>query len=350
MTAMMELRSFKGDTDDVKLTAALQYIASLPAASGKPKIVMWEGGGYGPFATGRTTQKGFNLAGINTPSDQLKAGNPYPSWVDLRGTGSWWNGVAGADDFGLADFSVGGQLGKTTLLTGDFHVSKFHNISVNNMKTILGDPSKQVAFTACHFSGFSNFGNCTDTPLTVAGSDNFFWTAGCLFLDSKPSDMKDGTWMIRLAYWSKSHLANVYLTQEGNVGGILCQGDDDNGESTIWSSTIEGRTKKNADTYALMPNVQVEGGEWAVIGCATNFVAPGVPMFNVVGKTGKSSRLTVVASAVDHGLTPEQVVYKGAVGTDLTVVAARRAGKWDNVPSIQSAGAVMNDGTTRRVG
>lgn len=347
------LEEFQGTgNDDTAITNAMAFIAGLASDVAKPTITIGGKGVYGPCQVGRKPQDFFHLEGPDRITDQPKNTRAYACEVKVQGEGGWWKTAPNVTvvDFGLADFTVNGQLGHTSLLEsspgGDYRTCEFLSVGAANHKTIIGTPAAQLLITATTFDGWSNWNNCTDSLITLGGSDSKFFLGEVPLIDS-PTSMMKGDWMVRLAYLSKSRVGSLYITAEGRVGGMLVTGNDSVYGTVIDMPTIEGRNQTaDENGTAIMFD---KGGEHLLLGGTVDNVMadPTNSALGVGGSLGaivvKAGRPTIEAVCYARDDTVgEAVPFIYAAGGDTTVRSVRRGGPWTGLPVVaKAAGATV---------
>ncbi|MBT2207637.1 hypothetical protein [Actinomadura sp. NEAU-AAG7] len=210
------LESFKGSTDDERLTAALSYSA---AQTYKPVILLGEARQY-TFGKRRTMFNGFAISGPPVSGSEFR----YNGKVKLNVPGSGWLDMTGGQLKGIyiGDLSFEGNAETS------FFVDKTNTQTVlwaSHLKNLGFSLFKHViwgAHTAVTFSGQWDVNNCYDTEFKLWGSDNNYWTDGML-LDS-PNHPAGERYHIWLPHLSKSTVGPVFVTGMHNVTPMRVDG------------------------------------------------------------------------------------------------------------------------------
>ena len=252
------LDDFAGADDDDKFTAARSYAA---AQTYRPPIqLLPKSYSFSPFAS----YDGLRLIGAPGPSSQADRGSSPGSMatrVNCTGSGYWLTVTADEVAGAAYDISIQGIAfrGNSNLAwlghaSNQLNYSSISDVSFSDFRTVLGTQSNKLLILGCVFSGFWEINNSYDGAIHIGGSDNALWTDG-LLLDSNTAYVASGQSHMKLSYLAKSTIGGsgiVYITCEGDWGGLLIEGNTTDGPVFISNLVAEGRNAGAPGTRACI--------------------------------------------------------------------------------------------------
>lgn len=253
------IADFAGATDDAKFAAARSYAA---AQTYRPPIqLLAKAYSFAPFAS----YDGLRLIGAPGPSSQADRASDAGSMatrINCTGSGYWLTVTADQESGAAYDISIEGIAfrGNSNLAwighaTNQLNYSSISNVTFSDFKTVLGTQTNKLLLLGCVFHGFWQINNSYDGACHIGGSDNALWTDG-LLLDSNTAYVASGQYHLKCSYLAKSTIGFIYVTCEGDWGGVLIEGNSDaeyaGGPLLISKVVAEGRNKNQPGTRACI--------------------------------------------------------------------------------------------------
>jgi len=360
------LDNFTGANDDEKLTNALTYMQAQdypPTLRLRNRLHTFTVGGRQPFANMRIAGPG----GYSNP--ERVSGTKMASRITLSGiSGGWFHNTSTSDLFGvsLSNLSfVGGSAASVITQSGSagtLYCLQLRDISSSGLRTVLGTQSQKLLITAATFDGGAwEINNCYNGAFHLGGSDNTLWPDGCL-IDSgtvfNSAGSAAGQYHVWFDFLDKTYIGPLYITCEGNWGGIRVSGPAYNvgasnaGYVNIYSAKIEGR---NQNAPCNGANVLIDGGMaffdhcWFGYGMAN----PG-NMGHTPTDAGiihqKGGVVDLNRCVYDRTASQAETVPLGYSAGGLFDVAKIRVGSkggtWSGLPRIQGAGGTVSGDST----
>jgi hypothetical protein len=360
------LDNFSGATDDDKLTNALTYMAAQtypPVLRLRNRLYSFTQGARQPFANMRI----WGPPGYSNPERSTQTGMTCN--VHLSGfTGGWFHNTQVADLFGISF----GQLSFTggsnsSILTqssgaGTLYCLQMRDISANGLRSILGTQTQKLTITAATFDGGGwEINNCYNGAFHLGGSDNTLWPDGCL-LDSGTAFNTAGSAAGQYHLWcdflEKTYIGPVYITCEGNWGGLKVSGPaynaggSNSGLIMVNGAKIEGR---NPSAPCNGANVLVTGGMALFQHC---WFAYGMSSPSSMGHTPTDAGVIHQTAGIvdlsrciyDRTSSQAETVPLGySAGGLMDVEKIRfgsRGGTWTGLPRVDGAGGTVTADTT----
>ena len=353
------LDSYAGATDDDKLTAALAY---AQAQTYKPTIVL-SNRAY-TFATPRTLVDGFRLRGPWGYSNAERGTANMACQVTCNGGGTWLTVPAGT----TWDVSIGQLCFKGSSTTqwiggpGLLYCCLMRDLSFSGFSSVLGSQATKLLMTACQLDGWWEVNNSYHGAIHLGGSDDTLFPNGCL-LDSATAfygttaGNSAGQSHLWCDYLEKSYIGPMYITAEGNWGGVRVTGPGLNSGGSnlggpVWFGPglrVEGRNAGAPCNGAL---IRVEGGIVDLRGIWASYA-----MANPSAFTNRTPVDAGVIQLIDGQLNIDGATYDRATGVaesvpfvhqtggELRAVSIWRGSKggaWTGRPQVVSTGGTVN--------
>lgn len=252
------LDDFAGADDNAKFVNARAYAA---AQTNRPPIqLLPQTYSFAPFAT----YDGLRLIGAPGPSSQADRGSSAGSMatrINCTGSGTWLTPTADQVAGAAYDISIQGiafrgnsNLAWMAHATTQLNYSSISDVTYSDFRTVLGTQANKLLLLGNVFSGFWQINNSYDGAIHIGGSDNALWTDGML-LDSATAYVASGQSHMKLSYLAKSTIGGsgiVYITCEGDWGGVLIEGNTTDGPVFIQNLVAEGRNAGAPGTRACI--------------------------------------------------------------------------------------------------
>jgi hypothetical protein len=267
-------------TDDVLLTRALAYAA---AQTQTPAIVIPPLRPCTFTQTGRTPFTGMKIVGVPPAGSfwqnaEVSSGKNLISKVRLNvgnGAAAWFHGVAETFSVNFANIGFdssnnASQFFNQPLANGTAYCWGFHNLSFQNFKHVIGNPTTPAALTLCTTTGQWNVTTAKGRQFDLVGSDNAFWIDSRLNLGPGGGGTFDGAGEYLCHFGTaKSKYGPIYITADDNWRAILLDGTMQYQAGNIYSGmTIEGR---NADDASPGTLIRINGGGHTFYGLDLNY-------------------------------------------------------------------------------
>ena len=252
------IEDFAGATDNDKFTAARTYAAAQtyrPPIQLLPKLYS--------FAA-HNTYDGYRLIGAPGPSSQADRASTAGSMatrITCTGSGTWLTPTADEVAGAAYDISIQGCAfrGNSNLAwmahpSTQLNYSSISDVTFSDFKTVLGTQSNKLLLLGNVFHGFWQINNSYDGAIHIGGSDNMLWTDGML-LDSATAYVASGQYHLKCSYLAKSTIGGagvVYITCEGDWGGLLIEGNTTDGPLFVQNLVAEGRNAGAPGTRACI--------------------------------------------------------------------------------------------------
>jgi hypothetical protein len=273
------LDSFTGASDDLKLDAALTYVA---AQTQKPAIMIPVGRMPTFTTTGRALFSGLKIIGppvVGFQNVEQSGGALNPTRIRVNvgtGTSSWFVGTGNVFNVYFADLSIestnsNSQFIEHKVANGTLYAGTFRNLSFQAFKHVLGNTTDALSITLCSFTGDWNMTTAKGCQVNLAGSDNVnLWRAGSLNVGpaGNGSVLGAGEYLVKLST-AKTKIGGIYITADDQFRALLLQGNMTfQAGNLLTGFVIEGRNKDDPATGAL---VRCTGGGWRLEGSELNY-------------------------------------------------------------------------------
>jgi hypothetical protein len=384
----INLDDFTG-TDDQRLDAAIAAVlVEVTAGRNAPLIrlpardnIVFAVNGRAPYVEVGGVYTGLKIQGpgeenwqeADSSNDGIRNATIRFNFSTNLTTQGWFHNDLTADDLRGAYFgnlSIRGDSDCIFLTCASDSVTYqglvLHNINSSGLRSLCGTPSQGLVVRALHCTGTWNINNCIDESMHFKGSDNWLWTSGMCLLDSPESQHPGGEkYHLRLNYFEKSQIANMFITAAGPWGAVWVDGPNldadatsNLGAVTMSGCVIEGRnaatTTNNASDGAL---ITMEGGQLRLERGYLNFAMAGpvtaplsaqsptaVGLIDVhSGYLELDGICTDFATGVDKTTVP--VVYATGSGSKARVTrisTGSKGGSWTtNLPLVLAASSAV---------
>jgi hypothetical protein len=245
LSGVVQVDSFAGATDDIKLDAALLYASQqtrIPYVQMPPRDFTWNKPGRIPFS-------GMKIIGPNSPgwkNLELASGkyvNHRVSFGAAIGVGN--NAAFNGNGQTLYDIYIAnlafaannnGQLWEQS--TGNLYGAEFSSINSFGLLHVIGRPGATARTTVLNTTGVWTVHAYTgQSPFVIGGSDAQLWVAGEMNLQGDGSG--NGAWLFQLENMTKTNVGRIYTTAQNGWRGTRVFGDSKG--ISFWGSTFEGR-------------------------------------------------------------------------------------------------------------
>jgi hypothetical protein len=267
LVGTVQVDSFTGATDDIKLDNALLYASQqtrIPYIQFPARSFAWNKAGRVPFT-------GMKLVGPNAPGwKNLEIANGQP--VNHRilfgaGIGTGTSAAFVGNGLTLYDTYVGnlafqannnGQFWEQS--TGNMYMAEWEALNFYGMVHALGRPAAAARVTGMTFTGnwtIQAYTGSAGSFITMGGSDSELWTSGMVNFQGGQGSSSggQGSFLMTLSSMSKTNVGRAYITAESGWRALKVTG---NGSGlSFWGSTFEGR---NAGTPCPGALVRWEAG------------------------------------------------------------------------------------------
>ena len=195
----------------------------------------------------------------NTQADRADAPTPgsAATRVVCTGSGTWLtlsaDQASHAYDISIKGIAFRGNSNLAWMSGGSVQLnySSISDVTFSDFKTVLGTQATKLLLLGDVFHGFWQINNSYDGAIHIGGSDNMLWTDG-LLLDSATAYVVSGQYHLKCSYLAKSKIGFVYITCEGDWGGLLIEGNTTDGPLTINTVIAEGRNAGAPGTRACI--------------------------------------------------------------------------------------------------
>lgn len=363
LVGYVELDSFTGANDDAKLTAAMSYAA----AQSNPPTIRLANRSHS-FSTARTLYDGFRLEGPPGYSNAEKSAANMTCTVNVSvSNGVWLTSSSGSFTWDVYIGQIAFKGTSTTQFmactnTG-LYCALLRDLSFSGFKSILGSQSSKLLLSACTFDGYWETNNSYNGAFHIGGSDNTLWSNGML-LDSgtafNSAGNAAGQFHLWCDYLEKTSIGPLYITCEGNWGGVRVTGPGYNSGGSnlggpVWFTSglrCEGR---NAGAPCNGAAIRVEGGmavfrdSWIAYGMdAPSSMGHSPVDAGVVHVTGGMVLLDGCTYDRTSGMaeTVPFVYVGGGTARVSNQMVGSKGGTWSGLPRVKDGGGALSNDTT----
>lgn len=346
------LADFSGTDWDAKVDDAMAWVTSQRAAQRiTPPILV-------PAveittAKPRTLVDGFQLVYPHGPGSLPRSAESVPCLWHYTGTAPMWTLDHATFDVGFRGITFESTQGAAWFDTAGFVLwtSVLDSLGFSGWQHILGTDTQPWLNTACTLSGRWNVNNARGSQFRPGGSDTFARftellgdVGGNAAFQQQFAAAK--AYLFDLSSQEKLFLEGLYLTCQGDVGGVRSSNNRSRGPVHLSRSVIEGRNASQPCTRDLL---RVSAGVLFADHVQLNYAAKS-PMVDygapVVVEAGASLHLSQVSHTRASGVDASRPLVAVAAGGELVaregVIVGAGVGSSDRILVTAQKGAVVD--------